>query len=241
MAGRYGGQVATTEGVPDTLPRWEDGERFFATALGNLADVDLDGPSLLPGWPRRMVIAHVARNADALVNLLHWARTGEETPMYPSAQARDEGIATTAELAAPDLRADCLGAAERLAAAVGQLPPAGWASAVRTAQGRTVPASEVPWMRVREVWVHGVDLDAGSSFSDVPADILGALVDDITAMWARRGETPPLRFSAAGRTWGSGPATVSGELPDLAAWLTGRAGTDRLRADGPLVDVPPWL
>jgi maleylpyruvate isomerase len=61
-----------------------DGERFLDGALDRLAGVDLDGPSLLPGWSRRTVIAHVARNADALCNLLTWARTGVETPMYAS-------------------------------------------------------------------------------------------------------------------------------------------------------------
>ena len=68
----------------ETLDRWADGERLFATALGRLTDEELDRPSLLHGWDRRHVVAHVARNADALLNLLTWARTGTETPMYPS-------------------------------------------------------------------------------------------------------------------------------------------------------------
>ncbi|MDP9427768.1 MAG: maleylpyruvate isomerase N-terminal domain-containing protein, partial [Actinomycetota bacterium] len=79
---------------------------MFATALGRLTDEELDRPSLLPGWGRRHVLAHVARNADALLNLLTWARTGAETPMYPSAEARDAGIAETAALEAPRLRAE---------------------------------------------------------------------------------------------------------------------------------------
>ena len=36
-----------------------------------------------------------------------------------------------------------------------------WQRPVRTAQGRTVPATEIPWLRAREVMVHAVDLDAG--------------------------------------------------------------------------------
>ena len=35
-------------------------------------------PSLLPSWTRGHVLTHVARNADALANLLHTARTGED-------------------------------------------------------------------------------------------------------------------------------------------------------------------
>ena len=32
-------------------------------------------PSALPGWTRAHVLTHLARNADAMVNLLTWART----------------------------------------------------------------------------------------------------------------------------------------------------------------------
>ena len=35
-----------------TLDRWADGERLFATALGRLTDEEFDHPSLLPGWDR---------------------------------------------------------------------------------------------------------------------------------------------------------------------------------------------
>ena len=63
----------------EILDRWADGERLFATALGRLTDEELDRPSLLPGWDRRHVLAHVARNADALRNLLTWAETGVKT------------------------------------------------------------------------------------------------------------------------------------------------------------------
>ena len=54
-----------------------------------LTDSQARAPSLLPGWTRGHVVTHLARNADALRNLLTWARTGIPTPMYPSRQARD--------------------------------------------------------------------------------------------------------------------------------------------------------
>jgi maleylpyruvate isomerase len=43
-----------------------------------------------------------------------------------------------------------------------------------------VPASEVPWLRAREVCVHAVDLATGLAFADLPADFLTALCDDVT-------------------------------------------------------------
>ena len=228
--------------APSTLRWWADGEVFFAGALDRLTEADLDRPSLLAGWPRRSVIAHVARNADALGNLLTWARTGEETPMYPSPEARDAAIADTAALAAHELMADCRAAGQRLAAAIGGLPDTAWAAVVRTAQGRSVPAAEVPWMRCREVWVHGVDLDAGAGFAAVPDDVLAALIDDVLRAWHRRGEAPDVTLAAGSHRWGTGRLTVTGRLADLAAWVTGRSpGADRLQVDGAPPLLPPWL
>ena len=226
---------------PATLGWWADGERHLGTALGRLTDEEFPGPSLLPGWSRGTVLAHVARNADALVNLLTWARTGEETPMYASPEARDAGIAETAALPPAELRAETLAATGRFAAAVRSLPERAWSAEVRTAQGRTVPATEVPWMRCREVWVHAIDLDAGVGWADAPEDVLAALVDDVFRMWDRRGQVPGLTVFSGSRTWGEGPVAVSGALADVAGWVTGRSPGARLEADGGLPGLPAWL
>ena len=65
-------------------------EALLRTADG-LDDRAVAGPSLLPGWTRGHVLTHVARNADAMTNLLTWARTGVETPAYASPEARGRG------------------------------------------------------------------------------------------------------------------------------------------------------
>jgi hypothetical protein len=62
-------------------------------------------PCALEGWSRRHLVSHFARNADAVGNLLAWARTG---------------------------------------------------------RGKEISAGEVPWMRVRESWIHAVDLAAST-------------------------------------------------------------------------------
>lgn len=227
--------------APASLGWWVDGERHLATALGRLTDHELDGPSLLSGWSRATVLAHLAGNADALVNLLNWARTGVETPMYPSPEARDAGIAQLAALPPGELRGEVLASTARLAAAMRELPVDAWAAEVRTAQGRSVPAAEVPWMRSREVWVHAVDLDAGVGFDDVPDDVLAALVYDVFRMWDRRAEVPAVTVVAGGRTWGAGPVTVSGPPAAVAAWVTGRTAGTGLEADGGLPELPAWL
>ena len=225
----------------EVLGWWADGEQHLGTALGRLTDEEFAAPSLLPGWSRQQLLAHVARNADALVNLVNWARTGVETPMYSSPEARDAGIAETAALPPARLRGELLAATGRLAEAVHGLPDEAWTAQVRTAQGRMVPATEVPWMRCREVWVHSVDLDAAAGFADVPDDVLAALVDDVFRMWDRRDQVPDVAVFAGDREWGTGALAVAGPLPEVTAWLTGRSAGTGLQADGPLPALAAWL
>ena len=228
-------------GAPPTLGWWADGERHLGTALGRLTDEEFGAPSLLPEWSRATLLAHVAGNADALVNLLTWARTGVETPMYASPEARNAGIAATAALPPAELRAEVLQSAGRLATAVRELPDDAWSAPVRTAQGREVPAAEVPWMRCREVWVHAVDLDAGVGFAECPDELLAKLVDDVFALWRGKDQEPDVTVFCGERTWGSGAVAVSGSLADVAAWVTGRSDGAGLRSDGPLPELPRWL
>lgn len=180
---------------------WADlGTELFLDAVDRLADADLDAPTALPGWTRGHVIAHVHGNAEALRRLLSWAATGVETPMYAGPRQRAEEIEATSALPAGTLRALVHRSARDLAADMGRLPEAAWQNLVVTAQGRTVPAAEIPWMRAREVCVHAVDLAHGVTFADLPDDFNAALAAEALARHASKG-------AAA----------------DLAAWLTGRA------------------
>jgi maleylpyruvate isomerase len=219
---------------------WRAGERTVARLVEDLTDDDLAGSSALPDWSRAHVVAHLARNADALINLLDWARTGVETPMYPSREARDAGIETTAALPPAELRADYAAACARLAEAVESMPAEAWSATLRSMQGRPMPATGVPWMRAKEIWVHGVDLDAGLAFADLPTDFCAALVDDVHGLFAARGETPDATLVATDvdRTWGSGAAQLHGPVGAIAAWLT-RGDASGLRGAAPA--APTWL
>jgi maleylpyruvate isomerase len=81
---------------------------ILAHSVADLDDRQAAAPSGLPGWTRGHVLSHVARNADALVDLLTWARTGVEAPMYPSREVRDRDIEGGAGRPAEDLRTDAL-------------------------------------------------------------------------------------------------------------------------------------
>jgi maleylpyruvate isomerase len=225
----------------EAIRRWKQAEAHLGTAIGRLVEEDYDGPSLLPGWNRRHVLAHLARNADAMVNLLTWARTGVETPAYASNEARDAGIAETAKLDPRELEADVLGGIARLNAAVKAMPPHAWTAQLRARQGHAISAADVIWMRCREAYVHSVDLNSGVLFSDIPAAVLAGIVDEVFRAWDRTDRVPDVVLFAGDREWGTGSVAVSGSLADVAAWLTGRSTGDGLRADGDLPTLPAWL
>jgi maleylpyruvate isomerase len=235
--------------VNDRRLEWlAEGTEVFGRELAALSDAALDAPSLLPGWTRRHLLAHVGHNAHALMRLLHWARTGEETPMYKDAAARDREIAEGAALAPSALRDLVITSAAELRQAIDSLPERAWSAEVVTAQGRTVPATEVPWMRCREVWVHAVDLDGGVSFDRFPAAMLDELIDDITTTLQRRGQPPALLVEPTDRTrrWrvdidGQPPATLTGTADFVVAVLTGRVRAPAKQHPGSAAPAVPEL
>jgi len=113
------------------------GTAFFAQRLAELSDDDLGAGSLLDGWTRKHLAAHVGYNAAALFRLMDWAATGVETPMYPSAEHRDREIKEGATLSAAALRNLFDHTVARLDEKWRHLPESRWAAPVRTAQGRT--------------------------------------------------------------------------------------------------------
>lgn len=228
------------------------GQAFFSRALNELRNDELDAPSLVPGWTRRHVAAHVGLNARALTHLTEWAATGVETPMYASPTERDEEIAFAATLPARALRNLSAHAAVHLDVEWRDLEPDAWEAQVRTAQGRVVPARETVWMRTREVWVHAVDLDHGASFRQFPPELVDALLADVMRVWRSRsaGEVPALALEPVDRPGGPAPASETGGSPlrlrgraaDLAQWATGRGGRGVTRDDGSPPPSPPrWL
>lgn len=194
-----------------TVRGWmDDSTKLFLAALDGLADEDFAVPTALPGWSRAHVVAHVHHNAEALLRLLHWARTGERTPMYADSAQRNAEIEDTAVLSPSVLRELMQTSVADLSAALDRLPDRAWANEVVTAQGRTVPASEIPWMRTREVAVHAVDLGTGIGFSDLPNDLNAALAVDVVRKRCASSEAALLA------EWLTGRAT---ETPELGPWL----------------------
>ena len=143
-------------------------QRLLGTARV-IAEPDLRQPSLLPGWTRAHVLAHLARNADAMRTVLVGARSGQELPAYASAEARDADIERDAAQKPKDLVTDVADSAMALRTIVRQLPDQAWVRPVRILDSAPFPATELLTRRLVEVELHHCDLAAGYTPADWPA------------------------------------------------------------------------
>ncbi|WP_137843312.1 maleylpyruvate isomerase family mycothiol-dependent enzyme [Microbacterium sp. 2FI] len=251
---------ARTDNVTDprlvaSLLLMRRGQAYWARSLAELADDRFDEPSLLPGWSRRHLVAHVGFNARAVARLVEWARTGVENPMYASDTQRAEEIEFGATLPVEALRHLAAHAAVHLDVEWRDLPEAAWSHEVRTAQGRLVPASETVWIRTREVWIHAVDLRNGASVRDFPPELHDLLLDDLIRVWTRKGvatersivlepvdRAETFVLDAVGQGTGRDPLVVRGTAADLVGWGTGRSARGVVAADGGAPPkAPTWL
>ncbi|MBD0292523.1 MAG: maleylpyruvate isomerase family mycothiol-dependent enzyme [Jiangellaceae bacterium] len=221
-------------------------ERLLRTA-GSFDDTSIGAPSMCPGWTRAHVLSHVARNADSHTNLFTWARTGVQTPQYPSREARAADIDAGARRSAAEIVEDVRASAQRFSAAVASLPDEAWERQVRmgpAATGRVIPARRVLWHRLREVEIHHVDLDSGYAPADWSPAFVARALSDTYRDFGRRDDVPAITLVVDGVTerLGSGGPTVTGSAAAVLGWLTGRSmGADlRVHPPGPLPTLPPW-
>lgn len=208
------------------------------TAVAALDNASLAQPSRLPGWTRGHVLAHLARNADALVNVL------EGRPMYVSAAARDADIERDAPRPLDVQLTDVRESAARLqrAGAV----PADWSRTVELRNGVTDSAARLPFRRWAEVELHHVDLGVGYELEDVPAKFTEREIAFLAQRFSGHPDVPATRVTDGTRAWStgheeSGPeVTVSGPAAELLGWLAGRREGAALEATGgTLPKLPP--
>jgi len=126
-----------------------------------ITEPDLRVPSLLEGWTRAHVLAHLARNADATRRVLGGVRTGQDRPAYPSAQARQSQIEESATQPAKDLMNDVADSAMALRTVARQLPGDRWQVPVRILDAAPFPAAQLLTRRLVEVELHHCDLGVG--------------------------------------------------------------------------------
>jgi maleylpyruvate isomerase len=222
------------------------GTSYFAQRLAEITDEEMFDDTLLNGWTRKHLLAHVAYNAAALCRLLDWAATGVETPMYKSVQQRNQEISEGATLASGALRSLFDHTTARLNEKWRHLPPSAWNAEVLTVQGRLIPASDTAWLRTREVWIHAVDLASGGRFAEIPDLVLTALLFDIVKAWRTAGLGSDLVLEITGTSPVAiqggqlEPRVVRGTLPAIVRWAAGR-GAVGVSSTGELPEPPRWL
>lgn len=208
------------------------------TAVGELDNAAVAEPSRLPGWSRGHVLAHLARNADALVNVL------EGRPMYPDAAVRDADIERDAPRPLDVHLADLRESAARFQAA--GAVPADWSRTVELRNGVTDEAARVPFRRRAEVELHHVDLGIGYELEDLPEDFVARQTDFLAERFAGHPDVAPARLTDGTHAWRTGreadapEVAVTGAPADLLGWLTGRRdGSGLTVTGGPLPALPP--
>lgn len=245
--------------APD-LSRDEQGEAAFAAAAHALTQAELAAPSLLPGWSRAHVIAHVAGNAAAFARAVAGGAEGKAVPMYESRALRDAEIEERAAWPAADLLELLDECTRSLTDVWHGLTPAQWDLDFVNGQGARTSLRSSVVARVREVWIHLVDLDSPAEpggMDLLPADVAEAVLREVFGLWQARDAAASLAITTtasdgASLTLGAaeddGVTLISGALSDVAAWATGRtaAGSSAPTAtrggvEVPLQAAPAWV
>ena len=168
-------------------------DRLLAT-VDRLDDQALREPSLLPGWTRGHVLTHLARNADGLVEPgAVGPRPARPARCTPAGTAgREAEIEAGADRHIGDVRLDLADSAERLLAAFADGFPAGGAGRGRSrcCGGATAYGWEIPLMRIREVEIHHVDLDAGYTPDDWSAEFAARTLDQLAPFFREARDCP---------------------------------------------------
>lgn len=219
----------------DRLPRHS--ALLEATAAG-LDDVA--APSLCAGWSRGHVLTHLARNAEAIARMCRAVVDGTGETMYPSDAARDADIEAGAAREPAVQAADVRASDELVAAALARVGPEhADRQAERTPGGQLVPGGRLAFMRLREVVLHHVDLDAGFGFADLEPDLVEVLLREEVDRLRSVPDPPDVTLrTTEGDEWtvGLGSVEVRGTRTGVLAWLA-RGLTDGVTAN-PLPRLP---
>ena len=221
----------------------------YLEALTVLDDESARGPSVLPGWSRAHVVAHLSRNADAFERVLLQASGGEPASMYDAQEARDVDIEDTVrryDLA--HLVDDARRSARRLEQAWRRCDadPQTPYSRLPDAE-ETFPLHTIGFRRRAEVEIHHSDLDIGHAPAQWPADFSVRMIkqrQDEMAALPQGCPSMVLSSTDVEGLWKLGPGQgpeIHGAVGDLAWWLVGRGGGQGLTSSsGELPTLARW-
>ncbi len=233
-------------------PEWDPGDltaldvsaQAFTRTVDALTPDELAAPSLLPGWTRAHVVAHVALNGFALAGVLDGLVHDQPVAMYESDEQRASEIEELAQVEPSELRERHLAATTAFDEAVEAMREEHWGGHIDRLPGVPGwPAVSVVPMRRRELEIHHADLGTSYTRADWPEDFVAELLDTVVVDHTDSGPFQ-VRATDLGRDWwvgGEGGPVVMGAGADLGWWLTGRGEGDGLSCDaGELPRLGPW-
>ena len=229
---------------PGDLTGLESSERALNRTVDALTAEEFAEPSLLPGWTRAHVVAHLALNGVALAGVIDGIVHDNPRAMYETDEQRDSEIEDMATASPAELRERSLAATTAFADAVATLKGEHWSGHIdRLPGGPTWPMVTIVPTRRREVEIHHVDLGTTYTRADWLEDFVIELLDAVTVDQADAGPFQ-VRATDVGRDWavgGDGGRTVMGTGADLGWWLTGRGEGEGLSCQGgELPRLGPW-
>jgi maleylpyruvate isomerase len=228
--------------MPADLNRLERETGMMLATVESLSADELAAPSRCEGWTRAHVAAHLAASAKGLRNLVEWAVTGTETPMYASKEARDAQIEEWATLSPVELKAKVREEAAAFGAAAQQLKGKLATEQVATLRG-PINAYETPAVRINEVLVHHFDLDTLWELEEADIDALEDALEWSVEVAQQDADAWPgvTLVTDEGETFtiGDGSTTLKGGRDALLGWVT-RGMTDGVRADGEIPTPPTF-
>lgn len=235
--------MSATSHLPGNLAQLDRETDRLVRDVAAMDDAAVRQASRCEGWTRAHVISHVARNADGLANLAHWALTGERREQYASPESRDADIEDGSRRGAAELLADLRESAERFGALARRLPGEAEEARVEARGGRTMRGRDLVTARLREVVFHHVDLDCGFGFADAePGFVQRAVNESVRRLGAADPQLALVLQEPGGEqvaVLGAGGQVVTGTPADLLMWLA-RGDGSGVNSDRPLPSLPAW-
>jgi maleylpyruvate isomerase len=239
-------QTGSMNEPADSVERLHQSEQHLLRTVDSLREDAWAEPSVLPGWTRAHVAAHLALNAEGLAGAIDGLAHELDVPVYESGERRDADIEELAQAEPAEIRDRLFAAGQSLREALENLDEDQWSRSVARVPGGPMWAiADVPTTRRREVEIHHADLGAGYLHTDWPDDFAVDLLDVATVDQAGSGDSPAftVRATDVGRSWSVGAEhpVVEGPAAALGWWLVGRGDGEGLACDdGALPRLGPW-
>ncbi|NJC22003.1 maleylpyruvate isomerase [Arthrobacter pigmenti] len=236
--------------VPENLPeRLAGAARDLLAAAAGLDDAGLAAPSVLPGWSRAYVVAHVEGVARAISRQVEYAARGELIAFYDDgSEGRMRDIEMRAQRPVDTQLESLTDAVTQAVQALAGVAGEEWEARISYRDGTVRDGALALW---RELVIHASDLgtsrtslDWDPAFCQYLFGFLSARVPDGLALLLQPlGEQPRTLSNGAGAV--ARTIVVTGLLQDIAAWLAGRKPLGGLNATAAAdaVDLPdllPW-